>query len=80
MKISLLATTLQDQKGTVLVGLVIAIIIFALMGAAMLSLTSTSALNQVWANSSSRAYYLAESGFRYAKTGYKNTVDIEVDD
>ncbi|MCK5193577.1 MAG: hypothetical protein KAQ71_07185, partial [Desulfobulbaceae bacterium] len=80
MKISLLATTLQDKKGSVLVGLVIAIIIFALLGAAMLSLTSTSAINQVWANSSSRAYYLAESGFRYAKTEYKNTGDIDVDD
>ena len=67
MKVSLLATTLQDQKGSVLVVLVIAIIIFALLGAAMLSLTSTSAVNQVLAYSSSRAYYLAESGFRYAK-------------
>ena len=80
MKISLLATTLQDQKGSVLVGLVFAIIIFALLGAAMLSLTSTSAVNQVWANSSSRAYYLAESGFRYAKTGYEHIDDIDVDD
>ena len=80
MKISLLATTMQDQKGSVLVGLIIAIIIFAALGAAMLSLTSTSAVNQVWANSSSRAYYLAESGFRYAKTEYENTDDIDDDD
>jgi hypothetical protein len=79
MKISSLATTLQDRKGSVFVGLVISIIIFALLGAAMLSLTSTSAVNQVWANSSSRAYYLAESGFRYAKTEYKNTDDIDGD-
>ncbi len=82
MKISLLATTLQDRKGSVLVGLIIAIIIFAALGTAMLSLTSTSAVNQVWANSSSRAYYLAESGFRYAKNkaDYKNTDDSDGDD
>lgn len=80
MKISLLASTLQDRKGTVLVGLVIAIVIFALLGAAMLSLTSTSAVNQVWANSTSRAYYLAESGFRYAKTEYENIDDVDGDD
>ena len=80
MKISLLATTLQDQKGSVLVGLVIAIVIFAALGTAMLSLTSTSAINQLWASSSSRAYYLAESGFRYAETEYKNADDTDGDD
>ncbi len=79
MKISLLATTLQDQKGSVLVGLVIAIVIFAALGTAMLSLTSTSAINQVWASSSSRAYYLAESGFRYARTEYENAEDDDGD-
>ncbi|MEE8481368.1 MAG: hypothetical protein V3T59_09020, partial [Desulfobacterales bacterium] len=79
MKISLLATTLQDRKGSVLVGLIIAIIIFAALGAAMLSLTSTSAVNLVWANCASRAYYLAESGFRYTKTEYENALDDDGD-
>ncbi len=79
MKVSLTATTLRDQKGSVLVGLVIAIVIFAALGTAMLSLTSTSAINQVWASSSSRAYYLAESGFRYAETEYKYADDTDGD-
>jgi len=36
----------------------------------MVSLTSTSMFGQVGANSSARAYFLAESGYRYAESRY----------
>jgi len=59
--------------------MILAMIVFSALGAAMMSYTTTSTYNQVWANSASKAYYLAESGFRYAETEYKNTNDIDND-
>ncbi len=55
-----------DQKGSILIGIIVAMVLFAALGAAILSLTSTATMNQVMANSAARAYYLAESGLRYA--------------
>ena len=63
------------ETGNVLVGLIVTMLIFAALGAGMLSLTSTSTTSQVAANSAARAYYIAESGFRYAASEYLNTVD-----
>lgn len=58
--------TYAGQRGTMLVGLIITLIIVSVLGAAMLSFFSTSTMSQLSGNSSMRAYYLAESGFRYA--------------
>ncbi len=60
------------SQGSVLLGLVITMVIFAALGAAMLPLTNTSTLSQVGANQKARAYFLAESGYRYAAGEYKN--------
>jgi Tfp pilus assembly protein PilX len=68
-----------NNKGNVLVGLVVTMLIFAVLAAGMVSLTSTSTSNQVTANSTARAYYLAESGFRYAASEYLNTGDLDSD-
>ena len=65
-------TTRLDNKGSVLVGLIITMVILAALGAAMVSMTSTSMFGQVGANSSARAYFLAESGYRYAENMYLN--------
>ncbi|WP_157487340.1 hypothetical protein [Desulfosarcina sp. BuS5] len=54
-----------NQKGSILIGIIAAMVLFAALGTAILSLTSTATMNQVMANSTARAYYLAESGFRY---------------
>ncbi|MFH2219336.1 MAG: hypothetical protein ABII68_06725, partial [Pseudomonadota bacterium] len=75
MNISLFATIRRDQNGSLFIGLIITMMLFAALGAAMFSFTTTSAFNQVWANSSSKAYYLAESGFRYVKAEYEYTKD-----
>ena len=53
-------------------------VIFAAMGVALISMSITSTFSQVWTGSSSRAYYLAESGFRYAQTEYKNASDAVI--
>ncbi len=54
-----------NQKGSILIGIIAAMVLFAALGTAILSLTSTAIMSQVMANSTARAYYLAESGFRY---------------
>lgn len=79
MKNSLVKRVIQDQKGSLLIGLIVVMTIFASMGAAMMSVTTTSTLSQIWTGASSQAYYLAESGFRYAKTEYNNTGDDDGD-
>lgn len=58
----------HNTEGSALIFLVMCIVLFALMGIAMLSLSSTAAITQVAALLSSQAYYLAESGFRFVKT------------
>ena len=71
---------LLDQEGAVLIGLIITMVILAVLGVAMFSLTGTSTLSQVGANSSARAYYLAESGYRYTKSQYDNAADENAKD
>lgn len=61
------------QTGNILIGLIVTIVIFASLGAAMLSLFTTSTFSQIGGNSSMRAYYLAESGYRYAAVEYRNS-------
>ncbi|MFC1515993.1 choice-of-anchor J domain-containing protein [Thermodesulfobacteriota bacterium] len=79
MKTSLFTTIRQDQEGGLFVGLIVTMMLFAALGAAMFSYTTTSAYNQVWVNSASKSYYLAESGFRYAESEYNNTGDTDGD-
>mgnify|MGYP001812968231 CR=1 FL=1 len=66
---------LHNKTGNVLVGLVVTMLVFSVLGAGMLSLTSTSSTSQVAANNAARAYYIAESGFRYAASEFLHTSD-----
>ena len=63
-------TQLQGQRGAILVTLIAAMVVFAALGAVMIGMFGTSALSQVAGNSAMKAYYLAESGFRYAASRY----------
>lgn len=56
------------QKGSILVGIVITMVVMATLGAGMVFLTTTSTFNELFANNHARAYYLAESGARYASS------------
>ena len=64
---------LSDQKGSILIGLIITMVIFGILGAGMVSLFSSSTMSQLGGNFSQRAYYLAESGFNYAASEFLNT-------
>jgi len=57
---------LSAQEGAVLIGLIITFTLVVLMGAALFSITVTSTFNELFAGHQSRAYYMAESGGRYA--------------
>jgi|GEM_PF-980533 len=68
---------ISHNKGSILIGLIVTMVIMAFLGAAMVSLTTTSSLNQVYGAVSQKAYYLAESGFRYAASEFLNVTDTE---
>ena len=75
----LTASFLGQNKGNVLIGLIVTMMIFAALGAGMVAMTGTSTSSQVTANTTSKAYYLAESGFRYAASQYINEDDTDTD-
>lgn len=54
------------QKGSILLGLIITMVVMASLGAGMVYLTTTSTFQELFANNHARAYYSAESGGRYA--------------
>jgi hypothetical protein len=54
------------QKGSILIGLIITMVIMASLGAGMLYVTTTSTFQELFANNHTRAYYAAESGGRHA--------------
>ncbi len=53
-------------KGSVLVYLIVVILIFGILGAAMVSLFTTASTSSATPNDARRAFNLAESGTRYA--------------
>ena len=61
--------------GSILIGLVITIVVFAIVGAVILSMYGAADLTQVGSNNATRAYYLAESGYRYATGEFLATGD-----
>jgi prepilin-type N-terminal cleavage/methylation domain-containing protein len=68
------APRLKGQRGAMLVTLIAAMVVFSALGAVMIGMFGTSALSQVSGNNSLRAYYLAESGLRYAAGTYVNAI------
>lgn len=54
------------QKGSILIGLIITMVIMASLGAGMVYLTTTATFQELFGNNHARAYYAAESGARYA--------------
>lgn len=57
---------LHGEEGAVLIGLIITITIVLLLGAAIVNITVTSTYNEILTGPQIRAYYIAESGARYA--------------
>lgn len=63
---------LTGNQGAALIPIIIAIVIISTIGAVLLSLSSVGTFNSLLGNSADSAYYLAESGFRYAAMKYKH--------
>jgi hypothetical protein len=57
---------LAQRRGNILVYVVVTMVIFAVLGASMVSLFSTSVTSSAVRNDARRAAYLSESGLRYA--------------
>ena len=66
---------INSESGVTLVFIIIAMVVVALLGVGLYTLTMTSALNQVEAQKSAKAYYLAESGIRVAAGEYANSAN-----
>lgn len=60
----------KNQKGAILITLIVAIVIIALSGTTMVYLSSTSSFSELIANRQERAYYVGESGVNYAVQRY----------
>jgi len=60
------SATQVRQRGSILIGLIITMVVMATLGAGMVYLTSTSTFQELFANNHARAYYAAESGVNYA--------------
>lgn len=67
-----LRTGIRCQRGSILIFLIVLIIIFSVLGGAMLSMYGTSTMSVFAINSARRANYLAESGLRYALSQVRN--------
>ena len=61
-----LRDVVRNQRGSILVGVIITMVVVATLGTAMVTLTTTSTYTQVGAFDATKAYYLAEAGGRYA--------------
>jgi prepilin-type N-terminal cleavage/methylation domain-containing protein len=71
-KQKMVASVPMNQRGTILLALIGTMVVFSILGAAMLSFTNSSIFNQLTSTGSTRAYYLAEGGMRYAGSQFKN--------
>jgi len=67
-----------SDKGAILIGLIVTMVFMSFLGAAMISQTATGELSFFSKNSSHQAYYLAESGYRYAAAKMKHGTDMDV--
>ena len=54
------------ERGNILIYVLMTMVIFAVIGVTMVSLFSTSVSSSATANETRRAFYLSESGIRYA--------------
>ena len=67
--------SIHGSGGMILVSLLMTMLIMSVLSAAILPIFSSSEFSQVYADQGSKAYFLAESGFRYAASVYLNAAD-----
>jgi outer membrane protein assembly factor BamB len=78
----LAANPLSEERGNVLIYVVLLMVIFGLLGVTMVSLFSTSISSSGTRNDTRRAFYMAESGIRYGVSQLrdKDFVSKDIDD
>jgi hypothetical protein len=62
----------KKQAGATLIVIIITMLVVAIIGTALYSITGTSTINQSIAQKSAKAYYVAESGIRIALSEFKS--------
>src|SRR3990167_7917709 len=67
---------LKGQEGVILMGLIVTMVIFSVLGSSMVYLFSTSTLDHIAGNFAQRAYSAAEAGMRYAAATYRHLGQI----
>ncbi len=67
----------RNNSGSALIGLVIAILVFSILAAAIVPMISSSGQQTVSGVMATKAYLLAESGFRFAAAKYLHAGDAE---
>jgi hypothetical protein len=65
------------QQGVLLIGMIVVLFLVSSLVVAMMSQSTSTAFSLAYENSSNRAYYLAESGFRYAAARIKHGADMK---
>src|SRR4030042_5166871 len=61
----------KRQSGATLVVIIISMVVIAVLGIAIYSMTYTATMNQVIAQRAARAFYLAESGVRAVSSEFR---------
>lgn len=62
---------ITSESGATLIFIIVTMVIVAILGAGLFTLTMTSSLNQVEAQKAAKAFYLAESGIRVASSEFR---------
>ncbi len=62
----------NGQRGALLIGLIITMVILSALGGGIVYIFSSSTLNPISGNYAQRAYYNAEAGFRYVTSLYRS--------
>ena len=65
-----------NNRGTLLVYMVVVILIFGVLGVSLVSLFTTSTTSSATPNDAKRALFIAESGIRYALSEIRNSPDV----
>jgi hypothetical protein len=68
-------SAIGNNRGSVLIGIVIVMVIVGAMGGALLTMNSTSSVSQFGSMDGFRAFYLAESGGQYAIPVINKNID-----
>lgn len=57
---------LQNKRGSILITIIVAMVLMAVLGAGIYSITTSSSFSELLSNKNDNAYQLAKSGIRYA--------------